>query len=220
MIPGPIYIHQCPYCIKLISRYSLLSGNSNGVKVYSDGKSIKPMAPEFPIITKCANCKNIFWIKDAKPIGSYDYEDNIFGDSFEENTKNEWKEAESASTLSVYDLISVLGTEITKTKDLEIYIRERIWLGFNDRVRDNKILFTSEKDKILYTENIKNYIPLLDSNNINDIFKIAELYRNIGNYKKCKELLNEIKDDDVNWIKEYFLKKCEIENSNVFEITN
>ena len=217
MIPGPIYIHQCPHCIKLISRYSLLSGNSNGVKVYSDGKTIKAIAPEFPIITKSTNCKNIFWIKDAKQIGSYEL--RLFGDSDEENTKKEWKEAESASKLSVYDLISVLGTEITKTKDLEIYIRERIWWGFNDRVRDNKILFTSEKDKMLYTENIKNYIPLLDSNNINDLFTIAELYRNIGNFEKCKELLNEIKDDEVNWIKDYFLEKCELEGSTIFEIT-
>ncbi len=217
MIPGPIYIHQCPHCIKLISRRSLLSGNSNGIKVYSDGKSIKPMAPEFPIITKCTDCKNIFWIKDAKQIGSYEH--RLFGDGDEENTKKEWKEAESASKLSVYDLISVLGTEITKTKDLEIYIRERIWWGFNDRVRDNKILFTSEKDKMLYTENIKNYIPLLDSNNINDLFTIAELYRNIGNFEKCKELLNEIKDDEVNWIKDYFLEKCELEGSTIFEIT-
>lgn len=218
MILGPTYIYQCPSCNNLFSRPTLLSGNSNGVKIYSDGKSIKPMDPELPIITKCTNCKDIFWIKDAKQIGSY--EDSFFGDSYEENTKKEWKEAEQASTLSVYDLLKTLGTEITKTKDLEFYIRERIWWGFNDRVRNKKILFTSEEDKMLYTENIKNYIPLLDSNNINDIFTIAELYRNIENYEKCKELLNEIKDDEVNWVKDYFIKKCELENSIVFEITN
>ena len=218
MILGPTFIYQCPSCSNLFSVPTLLSGNSNGVKLYSDGKSIKPMAPEFPIITKCTNCKNIFWIKYAKQIGSY--EDRLFGDSDEDDTINKWKEIEQASTLSVYDLIETLGTEITKTKDLKFYIRERIWWGFNDRVRNKKNLFTSEKDKILYTENIKKYISLLDSNNINDIFTLAELYRNIGNYKKCKELLNEIKDDDVNWVKDYFIKKCELEDSNVFEITN
>ena len=204
MILGPTYIYQCPSCNNLFSKPRLLSVNSIGVKIYSDGKSIKPMDPELPIITKCTNCKDIFWIKDAKQIGSY--EDSFFGDSYEENTKKEWKETEQASTLSVYDLIETLGTEITKTKDLEFYIRERIWWGFNDRVRDKKNQFTSENDKILYTENIKNYISLLDINNINNIFTLAELYRNIGNCEKCKVLLNEIKDDEFNWVKDLYKK--------------
>ncbi len=40
---GPHYIYQCPNCNNLISRLSLMSGNTFGMKVYSDLKRDIPM---------------------------------------------------------------------------------------------------------------------------------------------------------------------------------
>ena len=50
---GPHYIYQCPNCNNLISRLSLMSGNTLGMKVYSDLKRDIPMLKEFPNLTKC-----------------------------------------------------------------------------------------------------------------------------------------------------------------------
>ena len=49
---GPHYIYQCPNCNNLISRLSLMSGNTFGMKVYSDLKRDIPMIKEFANLTK------------------------------------------------------------------------------------------------------------------------------------------------------------------------
>jgi hypothetical protein len=65
MIPGPYR----PKCESLVFRKNLLSGNTCGATLFSDGKQIAPMLPEFPAIVKCSACNVIFWINDKNKIG-------------------------------------------------------------------------------------------------------------------------------------------------------
>lgn len=71
MKPGPIYIYQCPNCDKLMSQWSILSGNTFGATLYSDGKMIAPMLSELPRISKCKKCGFFTWLNKLEPIGSY-----------------------------------------------------------------------------------------------------------------------------------------------------
>ena len=59
MLPGPNYIYKCPSCGNFIKIGSLISGNTYGAKLYSDGKRVAPMMPEFPDLTKCKKCNAI-----------------------------------------------------------------------------------------------------------------------------------------------------------------
>ena len=77
MMPGPDYVYQCPDCGNLITRGSLRSGNTFGAKIYSDGKRIAPMLPEFPDLTKCRKCNSIFWLSKLVELGSYKWNDEI-----------------------------------------------------------------------------------------------------------------------------------------------
>jgi len=71
MIPGAEYIYQCPNCNNLLKRGSLISGNTFGATLFSDGKQIAPMLPDFPNLTKCKKCNAIFKISELKEVGTY-----------------------------------------------------------------------------------------------------------------------------------------------------
>jgi len=69
MTPGPDYIYECPNCGSLLKRGSINSGNTFISTLYSDGKMIAPMLPEFPNLTKCRKCDSILWLSEMKEIG-------------------------------------------------------------------------------------------------------------------------------------------------------
>ena len=64
MIPGGNIYYTCPICKNIISKGTLISGNTFGAKHYSDHKTIADMLPQYPEITKCKKCHNIFWLDE------------------------------------------------------------------------------------------------------------------------------------------------------------
>ena len=132
MLPGPNYVYKCPKCENLISKGSLASGNTIGAKLYSDGKTIAPMLPQFPNLTKCKKCNHIFWLSKNKEIGCYnDFEEKLL----------EWRNADVAEFLTIDEYFSALELNIAENISEERYIRQRIWWAYNDRVRNGDELF-------------------------------------------------------------------------------
>jgi len=56
-------------------------------------------------------------------------------------------------------------------------------------------------------------IELLDKTEINQKIMAAELYRNLGNFKTCTELLNSITEKEYEWIVEKLKYECKQKNS-------
>lgn len=119
----------------------------------------------------------------------------------------------------------------TTNKDDEIFIRKKIWWTFNDRIRDKlgEKMFINENDEFLYIQNCKTLIDLLDTRNDNYKMIIAELYRNIGNFEKSIELIDNIivdfentNDKNVDKLKkikeECLLKNKLVVKSDIFDI--
>ena len=71
MIPGPQYVYKCPSCGNLLQQESLMSGNTFGAHLYSDGKREAPMLPEFPAISRYRKCNLVFWLFKLELIGTY-----------------------------------------------------------------------------------------------------------------------------------------------------
>lgn len=46
MLPGPTIIIACPLCGQYAKKRTIISGNTFGAKLWSDGKRISPMLPE------------------------------------------------------------------------------------------------------------------------------------------------------------------------------
>ena len=72
MLPGPDQMIACPKC-KGVARYmTLMSGNTFGARVWTDGKQVAPMLPNPPAVVKCRHCEECYWLSEAEEIGSVD----------------------------------------------------------------------------------------------------------------------------------------------------
>lgn len=72
MIPGPTIIISCPFCGQYAKKRTLISGNTFGSQLWSDGKKISPMLPEFPNLAICKTCDQFFWVTEAEEIERLD----------------------------------------------------------------------------------------------------------------------------------------------------
>lgn len=209
MLPGPNYIYQCPNCGNLLKKGSLISGNTFGAEIFSDGKRIAPMLPDFPNLTKCKKCDTIFWLSKLKEIGTYEWGDK----------KNpEWQKADQAEFLEIEDYFNAIINGIAENKNEELYIRQRIWWAYNDRVRNGKNLFGDENDEIKWRENCIKLISLLNQSDLNQRIMIAELKRNLGDFGGCLEIVKNIDNDKLNWLKDIFISECEKGNKWVIKL--
>ena len=211
MLPGPDEIYKCPKCSNLLKRGSLMSGNTFGATLYSDGKQVAPMLPEFPNLTKCKKCDTILWLNEIKEIGTCE--------AWSEKTKPKWKNADYADFLSITDLFRALELDVVKNdKGKELSVRHRIWWAFNDRIRSGrKEMYVQEIEEVLWKQNCLRLIELLDTKDVNQRIMIAELYRNLGKFDECMELINSL-DNNLDWIVEKFKAECDNKNKLLIQI--
>jgi len=207
MLPGPTTILKCPKCDNLLSVESLYTGNTFEAEMFSDGKFIAICDPEFPKITKCSKCDEIFWIDKAKKLGKY-----RIGDEIDER----WANAQKANFLNVYEYNQALERNIFNSDYKELFFRQRILWGFNDRVRSGDPMFIHDSDKSLYHDNIQKLMGILDHKDLNQKILAAELNRNSGDFEKCMEILTSINDPKLTWLIKAFEKECKLKNKNVF----
>lgn len=209
MTPGPTYVYRCPNCDNLISRGSVSSGNTLDIRVYSDGRRIAPMMPQFPSITRCKKCNNFFWIRDAAEVAWYEPGQVV---------KFEWLNAQQAYFLTVYEYAEALNKQFAANLEEEKYIRIRIWRGFNDRVREGGELFTNSDDERLWKDNIHKLLSLLDPEDDNQKLIMAELHRNYGHFDECLGILNFLDHPEMTRVIAAIRKECEAQRTLVFQL--
>jgi len=243
---GPDYIYECPNCGCFLKRGSIISGNTFRSTLYSDGKRIAPMLREFPNLTKCRKCNSILWLSEMKKIGTCEDEGKAKMKSLnkilkkmlmeltdgsdpilesdtveeqEENCKPEWKNAIRVDFLDITDLFRFLKWDTVKNDiEKEKYVRTHIWWTFNDRIRTSKGTLIRIGEKKLWEKNCRRLIELLDKTEDNQTITAAELYRNLGDFEPCMELLSSIKDEKYDWIVEKLKLECNAKNSILIEL--
>lgn len=220
MKPGPDYIYKCPNCSKLVKRRSLATGNTFGAKFFSDGRREAPMLPDFPKLTKCKSCNTILDLSALKDVGTFDNDFHYDFDKKEVVNRNngiKWKNIFSKLIKATTKIEDIPSANFLESEDLfralklfpqhELYIRQKIWWSYN-RYRLGK--------NVVYDDNCKALIKLLDENDEQQKIMIAELYRNLGEFEKCVELMYSLPDirySDLKWI---FEKECKKGNSLTF----
>jgi hypothetical protein len=221
MIPGPDLIYNCPKCGRKAVRKSIRSGNTIGSVLYSDGKQIAHMLPTFPYFIKCGKCKRFYRLEEKNKIGKdYGYM----------HDRSKMKNTDCARFLSIDEYIEAIKLKVYANKDEEIYLRRRLWWAFNDKYRGHSCeldyINRSEsrdmdkgKDKDSYESNCIGLIEILDKDEIDDKITCAELYRNLGKYTECKNILETIHEEKYNWIKEVLTKECEKDNRKVIKLS-
>lgn len=209
MLLGPIYVYKCPNCDNLLTNESLLSGNTFGASIFSDGKEIAPMLPEFPNLTKCKKCNTIFWLSKLKKIGAYEWGD-------EKNPY--WQIADKAEFLEIEDYYNAISKGLAENKDEELFIRQRIWWSYNDRIREGQKIFNDEIDELRWIDNLQKLKTLLDESDIEQRMMIAEINRNLGDFEACINIIQSIDNNKLNWLKEKFITECKKKNKWVIEL--
>ncbi len=209
MESGPDIFYRCANCDHLLRQESIFSGNTFGATIYSDGKTIAPMMPEFADLSKCKSCKHIFWVTKAKEIAEH-YPHMV-------NTLNlEWQNAHMLGFLTINEYFRALDQGLVTTSEEELYIRKQILWAFNDRVRKGKALFRAKKDPFRWEENLDKLLNLLSPDDVDQKIMIAEIYRYKGDFKKCLELIGSIKQSEYSWIKAPFRQACRNKNRELF----
>ena len=205
MIPGPPELFKCPSCDEILCRGSIMSGNTFGSRLFSDGKTISPMLPDFPQIAECLGCDEILWL-EGNEVNEADlvYPDKIY--------------VQRAKFLNAFKLNAAIHRGMAKNLAQEIYIRRYIVWAINDRVRSNEKIFPDDNFKNIWDENQSFLIDLLNENNIDHRFLLIEMYRNRGDFYKAYNLLMPVYTRKYMGIKEAFKFHIENKNQKLFEI--
>jgi hypothetical protein len=219
MLPCFISVYKCPKCGKIIKCGNLLLTYTFGHKIFSDGKRVAPMIPDYPEIIKCKECKTFYWLKDENEVDKYEFSNDKINEK--------WENADEAELLTLDEYNEAISSKIYNNEDEEKYLRIKLWWAFNDRIREDKEIFISNTDKAMYESNSRklidiiikdNFWAFLDKDNMDELIMCAELYRNLGLYWDCDDLLDHISNDYL-WIREILLNECVKNNKKVIELT-
>ena len=200
MNPGPIEIVECPACGECQLRKTLLSGNTLGARFFTDGKRIAPMLPEFPTFVKCHDC-GVFFKIDDKVISNRVSRIEVYKKlEHSETGKNSFK-MPFVQFLTVEEYLQALSKGLCNGNKKDILpLRLSLWRKYNDKVREKRVTSSSKKlfnadEKNSYEDNCRKILSMkAKSEEDIDFLICAELYRNIGEFDKCKTILDKIKD--------------------------
>lgn len=137
MQPGPDRVIACPKCDGLVRVFTLLSGNTFGALMWTDGYSFARMLPEPPLITRCAHCQAFFWTQDARKIGEIPNSlSHLLAEQEPSAVPEEWRQAPRIRRLSAQEYLEALAAGAARTPKREADLRVRAWWRYNDAFRD------------------------------------------------------------------------------------
>jgi len=188
MLPGPDQIIACPRCKALASYRTLASGNTIGVRIWTDGKQVAPMLPCPPTVAKCSHCAECFWLADAEDIGTVDY----WADEAM-RVDPAWTDAQVVREPTEEEYYEALRKGLAADARQERTLRILAWWRRNDAYRDapqreSPIAITS----IASRNNLKVLAALLDEENENDQLMKAEVLRELGEFGSSQQILERV----------------------------
>lgn len=178
MTPGRPQILTCPNCGQTKEIMSLNSGNTFGAKYWSDNKRIAPMLPEISYVQNCSHCKKYFIRSRQKTV----YAKSGYSSDRGLLSFAEMKEA-----------FAQLSQEKFHNKQEEAAVRMMLHHAYNDYYfRNGSHRTVADADKKLFRENAL----WLIENFITDNVMKAEFYREVGDMKKAKALIEKVTGDN------------------------
>lgn len=181
MLPGPPIYKQCPHCAKCFMEFSLMSGNTFGAILWSDGKLDAPMLPTTPLLVVCPFCQGLVWCNEVPEI-----EDPMA--SFELFLLT--SEAKEYDEPTIDQYAHFLATH-TLDADKARYVCIQLWWMHNDvrRKADQRIPLRADE----YT-NLEQLIHLFDEKDTEQRLMKAEVLRQLSRFAEADALLKQVND--------------------------
>ena len=178
MLPANALILICPYCKGEKPVLQLMSGNTFGGTQWSDLKSEYPMLPRPSVIQKCPHCGKYYFAQNVETKEGDDCSGDLGELTFEQ--------VKEALTQFDKDWLSI---------DDEIELRLLFVHIYNDTFQREQVSVketpTSEDKNLLE----KQVLRLLQIWKTEPLVK-AELYREIGDFSQCIQILDSQGEDD------------------------
>lgn len=145
-------VHACPGCDAFFLRRRLRSANFFGAQDWSDGVPTMWWRQE-PLV-RCEACAALFWLDDIEPVGVMPQTPRTIGrfarawlrwrgdPGGQLQAEEEWSQAMKSwgrapyiGSVSFDDVAYVLARSRGVRRDQQLWLRNRIWWGLNDRYR-------------------------------------------------------------------------------------
>lgn len=193
MFPAPDRIIACPHCKGLAKYTTIVSGNTFGARVWTDGKRLAPMLPQAPAIVKCRYCTKCYWLSKAKEVGTIDW----WGDEGQ-LVDPAWTAAPDVQEPSEEEYYQALEQGLAKKGRQERDLRVLAWWRRNDVFREASQAedqgITTQMAK--FRKNLESLIRLLDESDETDCLMKAEALRELGEFESAKEVLRRVTSDE------------------------
>lgn len=219
MLPAPAQLYKCPHCGKMKPMLSLMSGNTFGGELWSDGRAIYPMLPELSTVQKCANCGRYSLLDKWKDTGKTSNE--LFGETGD-LTYAEAKEAYfelSASTSDTSELSAISISFVQAYNDH--FRRPRLRKAFQENKQISYVsgvfIAPDDEDIQLVIRATKQAIEALDDSEDNRLLK-AELLRELGLWDESLRILGTITNSDMKWIVDILMYHIVRKNCNLLPL--
>ena len=217
MIPGPDQIIACPYCQGLEAHFTLVSGNTFGMRTWTDGRHIAPMLPALPPVARCHHCARCYWLADARRVGSYERW------STGTDVNPAWEAAPSIEEPSEKECYAALAGALASDRDQERQLRTLAWWRRNDAFRawdeDAPPQSAGDMDGAC-RQNMEALLSLVGKTKKPDLLMRAELLRELGNFDAVREALDQVTQTRYRWVVQQIRALCDSEDVTVRELVD
>lgn len=163
-----------------MKEFPVLSGNTSDEIIWSDHKRYAPMMPKVPLIAKCPACgalllpgQNYYTGPDAQKL-------------LDKAVRTVECPLNFSEYLAAFDLLENPRTACF----LALH-------SYNDLYREQRADEAEEaSNRAAFVELATKFLPLLDDANPEDYLLKAEIYRQIGSFNQCIEMLDARKPDN------------------------
>ena len=215
MIPGPDQVITCPYCNGLATFITLLSGNTFGSRLWTDGKRIAPMLPEPPDVVKCRHCSQCYWLHSAKRIGTIDrWRTNI------QPENPDWINAQDVQEPDEHDYYQAIDQGLARNSQQEKKLRILAWWRRNDpwrKAAQNQDRQSGNQPGP-WRQNLEALAALLSEDSDNSLIMKAEVFRQLGKFEAAQQLLDRVVSPGLSRLVQQFRSLCGAGDTCVREI--
>jgi hypothetical protein len=184
MLPGPNIVIACPLCGALARYGTLLSGNTFGARIWSDGKQIARMLPRPPMFVLCHGCHEVYALRDAQEIGEAPLGPEL--------ARPEWESAPFVEEPDEAAYYAAIAKSDRGDADRHRSLRHLAWWRHNDPFRvDDDGVIPGESEDPRWRANAEALLSLL-GDELNDQFMRVELLRQLGRSAEALAQLNAI----------------------------
>lgn len=215
MLPGPDQIVACPHCKGLAKYMTLMSGNTFGARVWTDGKQVAPMLPHPPTVVKCRNCVECYWLTEAKEIGSVD----PWGD--EDLIDPTWAAAQEVQEPGEDEYYEILDGTMVADRLQQRKLRVLAWWRRNDAFRDDPEVQAPRTSSAvaMCRKNLEALVRLFDEANEDERLMKAEVLRELGEFEPAKQVLSRVTSVEFTAIVRQLRLLCDSGDTCVRELT-